>query len=193
LAEPDWRQVESTLAEWKASKAYKAAEKAGQEALAQLEPPAALPTTEELTAIADGVKDKARAALSRRQAKWAAAAAPAAPLKPASAIFADYKVCEGDAAKVAVDKELNVGANTEGVLDLIKATLGEPHNFLGFPGPDVAPPLTEEQFQVRAPVLVYDASVGFVRSRVQLRSGVVRTSEPAAHDAGSTLPAQVTR
>lgn len=140
--------MESTLAEWKASKAYKAAEKAGQEALAELEPPAALPTTEELTAIADGVKDKARAALSRRQAKWASAAAPPAPLKPAAAIYADYKVCEGDAAKVAVDKELNVGANMDGVLDLIKATLGEPHNFLGFPGPDAALPLTEEQFQV---------------------------------------------
>jgi len=84
--------VESILAEWKLSKAYKTAEKAGAAALAELEPPAALPTTEELTAIADGVKDKARAALGRRQAKWASASAPAAPLKPAAAIYADYKV-----------------------------------------------------------------------------------------------------
>jgi hypothetical protein len=139
--------VEAALAEWKASKDYKAADKAGT--VDELTAPAALPTTEELAAVADGVKETARAALSRRQAKWALAAAPAAPAKPAASIYTDYKVCEGEAAKVAVDKELNVGANTDGVLDLIKLTLGDPHNFVGFPGPDAVPPLTDAQYQAK--------------------------------------------
>jgi len=100
------------------------------------------------------------------------------------------QVCEGDAAKVAVDKELNVGANTDGVLDLIKATLGDPHNFLGFPGPDVVPPLTEEQYQVRES-FVTAVCVGCVclcrlllRTK-ESRSGVVAYMGASCVDAGS--------